>query len=213
MLDATIVLNRLKLYLNVKTDLQLSTLLKVKPNTITSWKKRNSLQFESIIDICEINEIDLNELFYGINRLKTVQNNDDVEEKTGVKMITSDLQFQYLLEAKTLMPNMTPYYFPFLEQCEIAFQVITENMTPTIGVSTFVICQRVALEQLVEGRIYVLVKNKKGIFIMRFKAAVNEYELAFTNDNSSFRDKIIKTDRIGEYWEVKGTFSATRISL
>lgn len=213
MLDATIVLNRLKLYLNVKTDVQLSTLLNVKPNTITSWKKRNSLQFESIIDICELNQVDLNELFYGINKLRVAHSEVDGEDKNGVKMITSDLQFQYLLESKVIMPNLTPYYFPFLEKCEIAFQVITENMAPTIGVSSFVICQKVAIEHLVEGRIYVLVKNKKGIFIMRFKTVVNEYELAFTNDNSAFKDKIVKTDRIREFWEVKGTFSTNRISL
>ncbi|WP_256499777.1 helix-turn-helix domain-containing protein [Flavobacterium sp. HSC-61S13] len=113
MLDTNIILKRLKSLLNVKTDLQLSKILKVKPNTISSWKKRNSMQFESVIDVCEVHHIDLNDLLYGVNKLRPQYNAVEGKDKIGVRMITSDLQFQYVLEAKKILPTLYSYHFPF----------------------------------------------------------------------------------------------------
>ncbi len=212
MLDTNIVLKRLKSHLNVKTDLQLSKILKVKPNTISSWKKRNSMQFESVIDVCEMHNIDLNELLYGVNKLRAEYYAVEGKEKSGVKMISSDMQFQYVLESEKILPTLHAYHFPFLEQCEIAFQVISENMTPTVRVSSFAICQKANLLNLVEGNIYVLVDYHKGIFVHRFKSALNAEELLFTNDNSFFNDKIFRKDSIGELWELKAAFLGNMLS-
>ncbi|WP_430615272.1 helix-turn-helix domain-containing protein [Flavobacterium sp. JP2137] len=206
MLDTNIILKRLKSLLNVKTDLQLSKILKVKPNTISSWKKRNSMQFESVVDVCEIHNIDLNELLYGINKLRPQYNSAEGDDKTGVKMITSDMQFQYVLESNKILPTLYSYHFPHMEQCEVAFQVISENMLPTIRVSSFVICQKAQVQNLVEGAVYVLVDFHKGIFVHRFKSLLNADELLFTNDNSFFNDKIFRKENVGELWEVKGAF-------
>lgn len=213
MLDTNIILKRLKSLLNVKTDLQLSKILKVKPNTISSWKKRNSMQFESVIDVCEVHHIDLNDLLYGVNKLRPQYNTVEGKDKIGVRMITSDLQFQYVLEAKKILPTLYSYHFPFLDNCEVAFQVISENMTPTVRVSSFVICQKANIANMTEGGIYVLVDDHKGIFVHRFKTVLNVDELLFTNDNSFFNDKIYRKDRIGELWEVKGAFLAHLPSL
>ncbi|GEP50850.1 hypothetical protein FNO01nite_15220 [Flavobacterium noncentrifugens] len=62
--DTNIVLRKLKISLNANTDIQLAELLNVKPNTISTWKKRNSLDFNAVISICHTHGIDLNELFY-----------------------------------------------------------------------------------------------------------------------------------------------------
>ncbi|WP_255555079.1 helix-turn-helix domain-containing protein [Flavobacterium sp. NKUCC04_CG] len=212
MLDTNIILKRLKTHLNVKTDLQLSKILKVKPNTISSWKKRNSMQFDSVIDVCETHHIDLNELLYGVNKLKlpyAAEGKDNV----GVKMISSDMQFQYVLQSEKILPSLRAYHFPFLDHCEIAFQVISENMTPTIRVSSFAICQKANLLGLVEGNIYVLVDFNKGIFLHRFKSVLNAEELLFTSDNSFFNDKIFRRESIGELWEIKAAYLGNMLSI
>lgn len=64
MQNATVVIKKLKKMLGIKTDLELSRILDVKPNTISSWKKRNSLQYDSLIALCKEHKIDLNELFF-----------------------------------------------------------------------------------------------------------------------------------------------------
>ncbi|MBW3517589.1 helix-turn-helix domain-containing protein [Flavobacterium sp. NKUCC04_CG] len=196
----------------MKTDLQLSKILKVKPNTISSWKKRNSMQFDSVIDVCETHHIDLNELLYGVNKLKlpyAAEGKDNV----GVKMISSDMQFQYVLQSEKILPSLRAYHFPFLDHCEIAFQVISENMTPTIRVSSFAICQKANLLGLVEGNIYVLVDFNKGIFLHRFKSVLNAEELLFTSDNSFFNDKIFRRESIGELWEIKAAYLGNMLSI
>ncbi|MCP1994757.1 hypothetical protein [Flavobacterium sp. HSC-61S13] len=86
-------------------------------------------------------------------------------------------------------------------------------MTPTVRVSSFVICQKANIANMTEGTIYVLVDDHKGIFVHRFKTVLNDDELLFTNDNSFFNDKIYRKDRIGELWEVKGAFLANLPSL
>lgn len=47
-----IIIDRLKKGLNLKTDLSLASHLGVKPNTISAWKKRNSINYELIFAKC-----------------------------------------------------------------------------------------------------------------------------------------------------------------
>ena len=60
---ATLILSRLKNQLKIKTDVELSEIMAVKPNTISTWKKRGSVDYDKIIDLCQANEIDLNIIF------------------------------------------------------------------------------------------------------------------------------------------------------
>lgn len=49
MLDANDVIRRLKQLLGFKTDLELANLLGIKPNTLSSWKIRETLRYDKII--------------------------------------------------------------------------------------------------------------------------------------------------------------------
>lgn len=60
---ATSVLTRLKKALNVQTDAELSEILGVKPNTIASWKKRNTMDHLAIVAICEEHGLSLDSIF------------------------------------------------------------------------------------------------------------------------------------------------------
>lgn len=57
-LQSAKIIDRLKQYLNFKTDTQLSDFLEVSQSTISTWKKRNSFDLDIIIAKCE--DIDLN---------------------------------------------------------------------------------------------------------------------------------------------------------
>lgn len=58
-------LNRVKEYLGVKSDNELSKLLNISNTAIANWKKRNSLDFVAILTLCE--GADLNWLFFGVS--------------------------------------------------------------------------------------------------------------------------------------------------
>ena len=51
--DKSIIINELKKYLNIKTDTKFAEFLGIKQNTISSWKLRNSLDYDLIISKCD----------------------------------------------------------------------------------------------------------------------------------------------------------------
>ena len=61
--NANILLDRLKVAYNFKSDSQLSKFLGVKPNTISTWRERNSINFKLILAKCD--DLNLNWLFTG----------------------------------------------------------------------------------------------------------------------------------------------------
>lgn len=203
MQNASLIIKKLKKFLKIKTDLELAEILNVKPNTISSWKKRNSLQFENIISLCKKYKIDLNELFYADYEMFRVQKNKHAKD---VKLISSELHFQYLLDPDRTTASLPSYCFPFSDDVEIAFQVISENMMPTIRVSSYVICKRVNLEQLISLEIYVVILKEKGLFVMRYKKRSIDGTLLFVSDNNAFDSVSICPTEIKEIFVAKGAF-------
>ncbi len=70
--SATSILGRLKELTGAKRDLQLAELLQISPTTLSTWKKRNSVDYKLIIDFCQKKEFDLNFILLG-NELKNSQ--------------------------------------------------------------------------------------------------------------------------------------------
>jgi len=58
MLNANDVIIRLKQLLGFKTDLELANLLEIKPNTLSSWKIRETLRYDKIIEVCKQHKIE-----------------------------------------------------------------------------------------------------------------------------------------------------------
>ena len=64
-LDVGLIIERVKKCLNVKTNIELSTRLNIKQNTISAWKKRGNIDFPKIITICETTGVSMDWLLYG----------------------------------------------------------------------------------------------------------------------------------------------------
>ncbi|TSE08755.1 helix-turn-helix domain-containing protein [Aquimarina algiphila] len=76
--NAILILDRLKELLEIDSDFSLSEYLGVKANTISSWKKRNSLDYSLIIAKCEHESFDLNYVFLNSSKdLKTIKNTNE----------------------------------------------------------------------------------------------------------------------------------------
>ena len=56
--NANFIINRLKSALNFKTDLDLAEFFGVKPSTLSTWRARNSVNYDLIFANCS--DLDLN---------------------------------------------------------------------------------------------------------------------------------------------------------
>ena len=75
-LDNRLILNRIKSYYKTTKNTELAKVLAIKPNTLSNWVKRNSIDLELIITSCE--ELNPNWIINGEGRpKKTVYNLDE----------------------------------------------------------------------------------------------------------------------------------------
>ncbi|RAV29923.1 LexA family transcriptional regulator [Sinomicrobium soli] len=209
-LNATFILEKLKKHLQVKTNIELAEILEVKPNTISTWKKRNSMDYELVVAICERQDIDLNDIFYSHKRAYgSVNNNTD----RYIPVVTREYQFQYVnqLGEDSFMESIPVYNLPFIKGENLrAFQVTGNLMHPTFEDNSIVIASKLhAPSEIERNKNYVIVSKLRGIFINRVQTShTTPGELVLVNDNKMVPQHIkIRTDEIAEAWEIKAKLS------
>lgn len=204
-LNANLILSRLKKALKINRDIQLSEFLNVRPNTISTWKKRNTLDYNAIISICELYEIDLNEIFLEKKTAKRNENNYSGE----TPLISREVQFQYCLGAADTLETLPKYNFPFIKgEKTRAFQVISNNMFPIIEENSFAICEEYQIDEVVDNSLVVIVSKSKGLFINRISQAKDKKSaFLLTSENAFFNSITIDAEDINEIWLIKGILS------
>ncbi|RRJ88128.1 LexA family transcriptional regulator [Flavobacterium macacae] len=201
--NAINVINKLKKSLKIKTDVELSEFLNIRPNTISTWKKRNSVDYDSIISICELYELDLNEIL--LDRKET----GAYEAKTT--LVTREVQYQYSKEqdVSTLLDILPKYNFPFVvAEKSRAFQVVSNNMFPVIEENSFVICEQISTNEIKDNSVVVLISQEKGLFVNRIcKNKYEEKQFILSSENDFYQEIIIDESEIREVWTVCGLLS------
>lgn len=202
--NANLILKKLKKTLKIATDIELSKILNVKPNTISSWKKRNTVDYNTIISICELYEIDLNEIFINIKTKNTI---DYTSCKTP--LVSRELQFQYCLDKDSLIESLPVYHFPFIKSSNtIVFQVSSNNMYPLIKSNSYVVCESIDLNEIKNNSLAVIISRTKGFFINRISInKTNNAIFILNNENTFFSDIEFEKSDINELWLVKGVLS------
>jgi len=204
-LNANLILNRLKKALKINRDIQLSEFLNVRPNTISTWKKRNTLDYNAIISICELYEIDLNEIFL---EKKSTRRDDFTSLQTP--LISREVQFQYCLGDTSTLETLPMYSFPFIKGDKSrAFQVTSNNMFPLIEENSLAICEGINIKDVQNKSIVVIISKSKGIFINRISRTTAEKKTTFllSSENSFFNNITITSEDISEIWLIKGILS------
>lgn len=201
--NAISVIVRLKKALKIKTDIELSEFLNIKPNTISTWKKRDSVDFDSIITICELYELDLNEIF--LNKKKSSNYSHDTT------LISREVQFQYAKgdDNASLLDILPKYSFPFvLGENSRAFQVVSNNMFPVIEENSFVICEWIDIDQVENDSIAVVISKEKGLFLNRIaKSVFSDKVFVLSNENDFYSNINLDVSEITEVWAVSGILS------
>lgn len=86
--NASKVLDKLKDELGIDTDAALADHLKVRPNTVSTWRNRDSLPYEQIIAECE--GVDLNWLFHGRDKSRSAITPDRGQQLSVTEEIPDD---------------------------------------------------------------------------------------------------------------------------
>lgn len=197
------IIERLKKLLKIKTDIELSEFLNIRPNTISTWKKRDSVDFTSIISICELYELDLNEIF--LDKKGTTSSNP------STPLILKEAQFQYSKEKNidSMLDLYPKYNFPFITaENSRAFQVTSNNMFPIIDENSFVICEKIEINKITDNAVVVLISNEKGLLINRItKSKYSDSLFVLKNDNDIYSDIKIDISEIKEVWNIIGCLS------
>jgi len=203
--NANLIIARLKKMLKIATDIELSKILNVKPNTISSWKKRDTLDYNSIISICELYEIDLNEVFLNTKSKKNVLDYSSCK----TPLVSSELQFQYCVDKESLVENLPLYHFPFIKSDNsILFQVSSNNMHPIIESNSFIVCELTSPKNIKNNSLTVIISRTKGFFINRILInKENNAVFTLSNENSFFSNIEFKKSDINEIWLIKGVLS------
>lgn len=203
--NANLILKKLKKSLKISTDIELSEILNVKPNTISTWKKRNSLDYSCIINICELYEIDLNYIFTSESTSKAASNGYNCE----TPMVSSEVQFQYCVDKSSVVDNLPRYNFPFVKNYDTKiFQVSSNNMYPLIELNSFVICELSDIDSVKDNSIIVVVSKTRGLFVNKIsKNSINKDTFVFNNENNFYNSILFKRADIDEVWLVKGILS------
>lgn len=203
------VIKKLKELLEIKTDFELAKILDVKPNTVSSWKSRESLHFEKIIKLCKEYKIDLNSLF-----LEGAENPSNLNmSKRRVKMVSVEHHFEYCLDSHNALAVCPTFIYPTEEEVDTAFQISSENMYPTIKVSSYVLSKKISLQDLKPWNLYVLVLKDKGIVCYRFKRKTDTSELFFISDNENYENLIVSENQVKEVFCVRGAFIGNNKNL
>jgi CI repressor-like protein/peptidase S24-like protein len=204
-IDAGLIIQKLKKALKIKRDIQLSHVLNIRPNTISTWKKRNTLDYPAVIAVCQAYELDLNEILLE----KRTRKLNDLENPAETKLVSRELQFQYCMAAEELLEKLPKYNFPFIKgENTRAFQVLSNNMFPMIEENSFVICEEAKLPEIQDNSLVVIISRTKGLFINRIHRIADKRDVyLLTSENTFFNNVNMKEEDINEIWMIKAALS------
>jgi hypothetical protein len=87
-----LILQRVKLLADVETDIELSELFEVKPGTISAWRKRNSMNYDELIKLCQQKGWDLNYILTPFDGNLNGNPNGNLKPKVHNKVTIKDNQ-------------------------------------------------------------------------------------------------------------------------
>lgn len=195
------VLRNLKEILNLRTNKELSDVLGVRANTISTWKKRNSLDYSRLVAMGKHHKLDLNKLFSN-----NVFEPDMVRD---VIAVPRELQYQYVSKRqdREFLDNLPRYRFPFSSaENARAFQTTDLSSSMTFKGISYVVAEPLEdTEIFASGKTYVVVNREQGIFIGRIeKDKKNKSHVhVITNNHTIIPGKVsMMRKEIIELWEV-----------
>ncbi|WP_185114105.1 MULTISPECIES: S24 family peptidase [unclassified Chryseobacterium] len=176
-MDNTLILNEIKSYYNLKSDSDFAKFLDIKPQTLSNWKSRNSIDYSVISTKCV--EIDANWLLTGKGNMLKNANLYAIEERFHhSKSMESDISYGntvplYDLEATagvfevfTKNPQSVPIdhiTIPNLPKCDGALYIRGDSMYPLLKSGDIVAYKTIQDKyNIIWGEMYLIYLEHNG---------------------------------------------------
>lgn len=171
-MDKSLILNEIKQYLNLKSDKDFADFLDIKQNTLSSWRSRNTMDYERLISKCDF--IDANWLFThkGSMLKENINDNgtqvyklrtDKIEENQEVPLyeLEATAGLSSLFETGKAARVLDSIKIPNLPKCDGAISVTGDSMYPLLKSGDIVLFRQAAIDDIFFGEMYIVsVKNE-----------------------------------------------------
>lgn len=163
--SSTDLLKKLRFLLGLKNGYELANLIGVKPNTMSSWKVRDSIPYHRIVDLCKRYNIDLNELFFD-NYAK----NDLTQKYVQIPMLYLHHYWNYYYDLTIDNTTVLPLaHFPGEIDFDLIIQVATESENDLSSRLFFTFCKKITPEELISGKTYIIIVKNRGFLYAKLQ--------------------------------------------
>ena len=194
--NANIIIDRLKLRLGLTTDNELCKMLDIKYNTLSTWKKRDTLNFNKVMELCSAHNIPLDYAFFGIEEVEK-------EAKKGVedtRYFHSGTSAEVIKELKLVNTNRN-----------LILLKVNESCNPSILSGSVVVGQKIGKKHIGENILYIIQLMSKKYIVDELRCIhlkKKQYEFKHCKDDHSL---IVSDENILKAWQVLDIFNVSEM--
>ena len=192
-MDKSLIINQIKLHLGIKTDSEFAEFLGVKQPTISTWRKRNTIDYDLIITKC--NDIDANWLLTGEGEMLKSENTSTETSKEesvkGIPLVNATAIGGYGNNVFSFEERDVKDYYviPKFKHKQVDFMIEVEgsSMYPKYNSGDVVACRIIKERNFIQwNKTHVIATREQGIIIKRIKPSDAPNSLLMVSDNESY---------------------------
>tara|TARA_R110002020_G_scaffold40543_1_gene119789 strand:+ start:1776 stop:2405 length:630 start_codon:yes stop_codon:yes gene_type:complete len=182
---------RLKFELGIKKDKDLCKLLDIKHNTLSTWKKRDTLDFNKILELCDKHNLDLNYIFF----------EEEEKKKEEQETIHNNALIVPVVQTKK-RNKLNPFFNTHLINTNRNISIFYNQVRDGDKISgEIVVGQKISLKKILANELYVIEDKQNSFYLDRLVNVENQKlkDSVFRLENLN---KDIGLDSILHIWQV-----------
>lgn len=175
---ASVVIDRLKEALQLKSDRALASYLGITPNVVYNWKVRDAIgDWDLVFTKC--GQVDLNWL---------VRGGTPEKQRAGIPLIPMEAVAGYGAPAYQDMPVENYYDITEFAHADFLIRVTGDSMTPKYKAGDIVACRAVQERKFWQWHtIYVIATRNQGVLIKRVEEGATPESITCVSENPAYR--------------------------
>jgi repressor LexA len=186
--NVNLIISRLKSALKIESDKELSDNLGVKPNVISNWKKRGSIDYKLLFAVCESNGISIDSIV-GLKSTDSSQIVNEPEGEYGIPLIPLDAAAGFSSgDDKAILHSDVDFYSvpEFNKKADYLIRVSGSSMYPKYNSGDIVACKKLPLDTFFQwNKVYIL-DTIQGPLMKRVKRAQDKDFITLVSDNEKY---------------------------
>lgn len=198
-MDKTLIINRIKEFKKFNSDKELSEFLGITPQSLSTWKSRNSIDYDLIFAKCE--GVNLEWLLTGKGEMLNSacvepvivvddKDSDNQPTKQGIPLIPLDAMAGFAIGSEQVVAYSTDRYIvPEFDELKVDFliRVKGSSMYPKYNSGDIVACKKLALSDIFFqwNKVYVL-DTEQGALIKRIRKGSDAEHITLVSDNEKY---------------------------